>query len=293
MASKKPQPRKNTGPNSSKPGASSKQTSKPSKDAKETKQDSTSTSKKSAPTGSRREQLRQQQAKQDRERRIRTIVTLSIVGVALAAIVTALVIFVVPMLTKKSQVASGGSDSKYVVKVGNSDAPAVVDVYLDYMCPYCGNFERTNSEDIKSMTTDGKALVQIHPLAFLDDASQGTEYSSRAANAFVTVANKEPDKVLAFNAILFENQPDEQTTGLTDAEIAQLAQKVGVSTATTDTFTDNLYADWVAKGTTDAFKSEGIESTPTVKINGKAVESADLFTAGKLKSDVEKAGSGQ
>lgn len=77
------------------------------------------------------------------------------------------------------------------------------------------------------MVDDGTVLLRIHPMNFLDDASLGTKYSTRAANAFVTVWKAEPDKALAFNKLLFANQPKENTTGLTDAQIAQIASQAG------------------------------------------------------------------
>lgn len=258
--------------NSGKPQASSK-----SKDAQ----------KSDAPSGSRRELMRQRQEKQNRERRIRTIVTASVVGVVALVLVGVIAFVVVPQLG--STTARGGSDSQYVVKVGDENAPVVIDIYQDYICPYCGNFERTNSDDIASMVDEGTARVQIHPLAFLDDTSNGAMYSSRSANAFVTVANLEPDKTLAFNSILMENQPDEGTTGLTDAQIAEFAQQVGISASTTDRFVDAEYADWVESATQDAFNNEGIESTPTVWINGETFSGEDLFTPGALKEAVANA----
>ena len=68
-------------------------------------------------------------------------------------------------------------------------------------------------------------------MSFLDRTSQGARYSTRAANAFVTVAQADPDRILAFNRALYDNQPAEGTTGLTDAQLATLAADINANSA--------------------------------------------------------------
>ncbi len=162
-----------------------------------------------------------------------------------------------------------------------------IDIYQDYMCPYCGQFERAQTSDLRVLTDTGTAKVVFHIMAFLDDSSSGTKYSTRAANAFVVVAQKEPDKALAFNSALFINQPSEGSTGLTDAELVSRAKSVGVSDAVTSTFASLSQADFV-KGSNDAAFAAGIQSTPTVKVNGTAF-TRNLYSAGSLRAAAEKA----
>ena len=66
----------------------------------------------------------------------------------------------------------------------SGDVPSIV-VYLDYMCPYCGQFDTTNAAQLEEAVSSGAATLAIHPIGFLDNASQGSRYSTRAANAFV------------------------------------------------------------------------------------------------------------
>ncbi|GGN18630.1 protein-disulfide isomerase [Actinoplanes campanulatus] len=177
-----------------------------------------------------------------------------------------------PLVVPATATADGG------LAVGNG--PVDVDIYLDYMCPYCGKFEAANHADIQRLIDDGTATVNLHPLAFLDKASQGTEYSTRAANAVATVADKDPGHVLNFNTALFENQPEENSEGLDDAKIAEVAASVGVPQSVTDTFADRTFVPWVTQSNDAAFEN-GITGTPTVKINGVVTE-VDLYTAGPL-----------
>ena len=59
----------------------------------------------------------------------------------------------------------------------------------------------------------------MHPIAILTNKSAGTQYSLRAANAAACVADYSPDSFFDFNSLLFENQPEELSAGLTNDEL--------------------------------------------------------------------------
>ncbi|MCU7725509.1 DsbA family protein [Actinoplanes sp. KI2] len=172
-----------------------------------------------------------------------------------------------------------GADGGALV-TGQASAPVKLEVYADYMCPYCGRFERANGAEIARLIGDGTTRQYLHPLNFLDAQSNGTRYSSRAANAAATVYDKAPDKLLAFNSALFANQPAEGSDGLSDDKIAQLAGQAGVPQPVIDTFTKGTFEPWVGTWTEAAFAA-GLQGTPTVKINGQLFQ-GDLYTAGPL-----------
>ncbi len=250
------------------------------------------TSPKNTPPNNRREQLQQQREQEAKERRIRNIITYGILGVAVLAIVG--VIAAVVLSTRNAPVASGGgaTTGEYTLVAGNADAPVTVAIYQDYMCPYCGRFERANRADLEAMVADGSAKIEFHLMNFLDDASQGTKFSSRAANALVAVAKAEPDKVMAFNAALFDGQPEENTAGLSDSQIADLARQAGVSNDVVATFAQMANQDFVNRSNTAAFQS-GVTGTPTVKINGETWPAQGqgglMYESGPLKAAVAEA----
>jgi protein-disulfide isomerase len=158
------------------------------------------------------------------------------------------------------------------------------------MCPYCGRFDRANADEIDRMVAAGTVRLEVYPLSFLDKTSNGTRYSTRAANAVATVADRAPDKVLAFTQALFARQPREGSEGLTDAQIADLARSAGVGQDVINTFAARTFEPWIAKFTETAFAG-GVTGTPTVKING-TVFKGDLYTAGSL-TDAITAAKGQ
>ena len=123
-----------------------------------------------------------------------------------------------------------------------------IQIWVDYLCPVCGEFEKANAAQIETLVESGVATLEIHPVAILDRAAQGSRYSSRAANASACVANYSPNQFFEFNALLFENQPEEGTTGLTDDELIGLTEEVNVLTASTvaKCITDEKFKSWVA-----------------------------------------------
>jgi len=185
------------------------------------------------------------------------------------------------LVTPKGATAGGA------LVVGQAAAPVKLEVYLDYMCPFCGRFEKANSGEIDKLVADGTARLELYPLSFLDRMSSGTRYSTRAANAVVTVADRAPDKMMAFNKALFDHQPQEGSEGLTDGQIADLATGAGVPQDVVDAFEDRIFEPWITKSTEAVFDA-GITGTPTVKIDGKAFE-GDLYTAGPLTQAVTAA----
>jgi protein-disulfide isomerase len=177
------------------------------------------------------------------------------------------------------------------IPVGDASAPTTVEIYLDFMCPACGQFEQTNGDELDRLIRTGATKVELHPMSFLDRTSRGTKYSTRAANALATVADRAPQHVWAFVRALYDNQPREGTAGLSDERIAQLAVEVGIGREAVDAFDELLFEPWVTSVTEAAFAS-GVRGTPTVKINGTVFE-GDLYSLGPLTRAVEAAaGSG-
>lgn len=157
-----------------------------------------------------------------------------------------------------------------------------ITMYVDYLCPFCGQFEAANAEQIASWVTAGNATVEIHPISIMDSSSAGSSYSTRAANAAACVADSDPNAFLAVNTALFAAQPEEQTSGLTDAELLAVLQAAGVqSDAVTECVTGQTFSTWVASATDRALAGplpnadvETVTGTPTVLVNGVSYDGA-------------------
>ncbi|MRX44151.1 DsbA family protein [Agromyces kandeliae] len=157
-----------------------------------------------------------------------------------------------------------------------SGTVANVVVYVDYLCPFCGQFETTNSATMRTMVEQGAATLEIHPIAILTNKSAGTQYSLRAANAAACVAEESPEAFFDFNALMFENQPEELTAGLTNDEIKDIAAQAGAASSVDSCIDDTRFKSWVQDATERALtqpipNSElaSVTGTPTVLVNGK------------------------
>lgn len=211
-----------------------------------------------------------------KERRTTAIVIA--VSLVVVAIFAGVVYFIVdasktPTLTETATPA--GADATGGILVDANEATVRVDVYLDFMCPWCGVFEQTNAEMLAAKSAAGDVALYYHPLGFLDGYSQGTEFSSRAANAAAVVADQSPAHFAAFFAAMFANQPEENTPGLDDAAIASIAVGVGVPQAVADSFADGHFRDWVAAASQQA-SIDGVGGTPTIKVNGEIVKQQEV-----------------
>jgi len=199
-------------------------------------------------------------------------------------------------------IPSGGQPTP--IKMELDGKTAHIQIWLDYQCPYCDQFETTNDDQIKQWMADGSATVEIHPVAILDSV-QNKNYSTRAGAAASCVANSQPNKFWDVNSALFAKQPDEQTgTGLTNAEILSIFKDAGVSSkAVTDCVNNQTYADFVTAMTKDATTNSQLKNpttggfgTPTVFVNGERYQGgftdASQFAA-FTQAAVKDAGSGK
>jgi protein-disulfide isomerase/uncharacterized membrane protein YphA (DoxX/SURF4 family) len=165
------------------------------------------------------------------------------------------------------------------VKVGNQQAPVLVELYEDFQCPICNNLEQgglTKDFDAKIKATTIK--VNYHVMSFLDSSSNGNKYSSRAANAGYCAADQSVDAFQKFHDILYgknadgqNNQPAEGSNGRPDSQLIDWGKQAGITSADFSTcVTSDQHKDLVA-GVTDAASKRGVNGTPTVFVNGKQV----------------------
>lgn len=198
-------------------------------------------------------------------------------------------IMLVPTLLSKSKPvsqaipASVSADNGYAIEFNAelTDLP-VVDIYEDFQCPICQQFEGLNGKYINSLITEKKAVVKFHVLSFI-----GTE-SVRAANA-AACANDE-DKFVDFHLGLYANQPAAENSGTwTNDRIIAIAKAQGLTGSTFENCVKDMkYEGWVSK-VAEAGSKAGVNSTPTVFVNGKEIDrNSEYFSAEKFKAAVER-----
>jgi protein-disulfide isomerase len=161
-------------------------------------------------------------------------------------------------------------DSGTAFAVGTG--PVVIDLYEDFMCPICNEFEKTDGATIKQMITDNKVTVRYHPVAILNDSSNGTEYSTRAAGAAAAAAQE--GKFIEYHDVLYQNQPTEGSNGLDNAKLIDLGKTVGLTGAAFTTAVNSKTYDPWADSVTNTFSKRGYNGTPTVIIGGTQYKNA-------------------
>ncbi|MDR2453977.1 MAG: thioredoxin domain-containing protein [Bifidobacteriaceae bacterium] len=146
--------------------------------------------------------------------------------------------------------------------------PTQVDVFVDYMCPYCRRFEQDNAAALQQLVDRDVTALVMHPIAILDRLSAGSLYSTRAAAAAYAVAAGAPARFGAFNAALFADQPREGSAGLSEAELRQVAAASGIEQAVGLTLAGDQFTAAAQAGTQAALEA-GLQGTPTVLLSSR------------------------
>ncbi len=176
-------------------------------------------------------------------------------------------------------------------------AAATVDVYEDFQCPNCLNFEKDVHAQLDQDVRANKAQVRFHNIAILDSASNHN-YPTRAANAAICASDISVETFIKYHNILFGDfkgkqvQPPESGSGRTDAQLIAYASAAGISGAQLTTFdtcvTSQQHKSLVA-AMTDAASKKGVTGTPTILVNGKSINH-DLASWNKAIADALKKG---
>lgn len=147
----------------------------------------------------------------------------------------------------------------------NPTATPTIDVYLDYQCPACRSFELLNGGYIAELISQNKAKVVFHPLTFI-----GAE-SIIAANAAACAADE--NKFIDMNLALFQSAAGGKDSGKWQGNaMLALGESIGI---TSESFKECVregdYVKWT-RNVTDASSKANINSTPTIRINGKELD---------------------
>ncbi|MGV2820330.1 DsbA family protein [Brevibacterium casei] len=246
-------------------------------------------------------QIAAAQAKKEKTAKIILYSGIGVVVVAVAVIVTLLVVQSARPANPPANYVAGGvslakggtvvqpmnmpegeeSSLPTPAEAGVKENAATVTVFIDFQCPACRAFEETNASTLNKLVEEGTIVLEYKPIAILDRFSNGNEYSTRAANLAACVVDSQPEKAGALFEALFAQQPEEGTSGRTDEELLKVASDAGVDTSKAlnsdpeqtveSCVTDQSFKKYVTNSTQEALDS-GVDATPWVLINGKQTE---------------------
>jgi protein-disulfide isomerase len=214
--------------------------------------------------GRRRQELAAKRAvaaaRAARKSRNQVIVTVAVVLVVAAAVVVGVLI----ANNQKNKTAEADIPSRTVaaaadvpvtrdgaaVLVGKDTAKVTVDVYEDFLCPICGQFESAYAEQMLQHVNDGSLRVRYHLVNLLNERSDPPGYSTDSANAALCVADADKSKFMNFHASLYAKQPEEGARGYDKGQLVKLGQSLGI---TAPTFASCVTSSTYDKAITDAY----------------------------------------
>jgi protein-disulfide isomerase len=163
------------------------------------------------------------------------------------------------------------------VTVGKEGAKAHIDIYLDFRCPHCAEFEERTGATVDKLVQDGTATLTYWPLTFVNP-----DASPRLANAFAAAAAN--GKALSYADEMYADFSKSWTTN----QLIQLGQQLGIDDATfQQAVRDNTYGSWL-DSVSKAADDRGVTGTPTVYVNDKQLD-ADNLTGEGLQKAVDEA----
>lgn len=233
----------------------------------------------------RRLRAARMRADRDRQQRRRTRLIRAWLLITLAALVAGAAVAVdrkgddrvaPPVPTSDTGATPTGVNAQFGVALdtgptSEANPPHIV-VYEDFLCEACKAFSNETSQYLSELASQGRATVEYRVVTFLDDLSQ-TKYSSRAANAAACTLDQGSTKnYLRMRKLLFETQPRVEATGLSNAELAELAEKAGTNAAEARRcIDDGQFTGWTARAT-DRWKSGTHHTVPAAIIDGDPIE---------------------
>lgn len=117
-------------------------------------------------------------------------------------------------------------DGSVVVAEEGAEAP-VVEVYADFQCPACKQFETASGPTLQQLAAGGEAIVHYRPVSiFAQSQAPLNANSLRGAAAARSAADY--GKYVQYNDLLFENQPAEGSKGFATGDLKQWGKEAGI-----------------------------------------------------------------
>ncbi|MFE1558789.1 DsbA family protein [Streptomyces sp. NPDC058734] len=178
-----------------------------------------------------------------------------------------------------------GEDGLTVV-IGKPEAKKTLELYEDSRCPACASFEQSAGEQVKKDVEAGKYKLRYYGATFIDNGVKG-EGSKNALSALGAALNVSPEAFLEYKGALYSKALHPEETNDAFAEDDYLLKVADTVPALKDNaefkkaVQDGTYDRW-AMDMSEAFNKSGVTGTPTLKMDGKKIETPatpEAFTA--------------
>lgn len=201
----------------------------------------------------------------------RFAIVVSIAVVAVLLIAGAVVVWMNSLSGAPAPRPAGAGVDQETGAVTAGTGADTVDLYFDFFCSHCQDFEDLYGPAIAELAADDTITLALHPVALNGlNAASGTDFSKRSANALYCVAEAEPAASIPFHQALFATHPS--GSGATDDELIRLAAEAG-ATGVDECIADRRWDALVAEQTQSipTNPDTGGVGTPTLLVNGTHV----------------------
>lgn len=151
-----------------------------------------------------------------------------------------------------------------------ADGAPVVEVYEDFLCPHCGDFESSTGALLKQQADAGAITLRFHPMTIMDGvAEEGPAHD--VMNAAVCAA--EEQGIEAFwdmHSALFAKRYYEGGANPSASDLAAVAEDAGVADIEA-CIRSGEFVPWLNEARETA-KERGVSGTPTVFVADEKVE---------------------
>lgn len=234
---------------------------------------------------------RKRQAARDRRNRGLLI---GLGALVVVAVVVAAGVYFATKKEKRSQVAgtykgqlapvSRQADGSILMSQPNVKTPSL-EIFEDFQCPNCQAFEKTSGGAVKKLAASGKVSVVYRPFQlFQQKGDPRAPVSRRGANAALCAP---ADKWVSFHDALYQFQPPEGKNGFTNKDLKNWGADLGLAGTAFDKCVDDTQkAAQLDQMTKYTSTTRGVQSTPTVFLNGKSVPNNVLLDPNSLEQAI-------
>jgi protein-disulfide isomerase len=164
------------------------------------------------------------------------------------------------------------SDGSVVMALPGVERP-LLELFEDFQCPVCQEFERINGQIIREWAVQGKVKVIYYPMTIFRKEKWPVTHdnSHRALKASLCVTD--PLKWLAYHDELYARQPEESMEGgFALKDLVVYARKTGIAEADFTRCLNSQESSDRAEAATRLALAHAVEGTPTVRLDGEDID---------------------
>lgn len=156
--------------------------------------------------------------------------------------------------------------------LGDPNATVHVIEYADYQCPVCAQFgTEVAPQLIRDYVETGKVTYEFRAFPFLGDAALDSPDNESVQAAEAAFCAKDQGKFWEFNHLLAERHDGENKGTFSNDALVGFADELGLDQEAFSTCLDSGAHQQEVLDAYTAYQGEGINSTPTLVINGEQV----------------------